>query len=126
MADPEFEARLGRLFAQSPVQADNAAFADRVSRRLDRAWTWRRLLIGGLGVAGGLIGVGQVVASGVVGRAEILSSQSAKVLSVSLANHLPSRLLALWTPLGADLLWAAGALAILAVGLAVMRSIGDI
>jgi hypothetical protein len=126
MADLELESRLDRLFAETPALGDEGAFARTVERRLDRSWTLRRLLIGGLGVAGGVIGVGQVAASGVVGRAEIISTQSAKVLSIAFANHLPAHLFSGSLPLGPDFLWAAGALCAVALGLAVMRAIGEI
>src|SRR5579859_7056298 len=73
MADLEFEGRLDRLFAEAPMLGDAEAFARRVQSRLDRSWTLRRLLIGGLGVFGGLIAVVQLAASGVIGRAQVLS-----------------------------------------------------
>lgn len=126
MADLEFENRLHRLFAQPPALGDDAAFAAKVDRRLDRTWTLRRLLIGGLGIGGGLIGVGQVAASGVVGQIHIISVQSVRVMSIALANRLPGRLLVDSLPLGVGVLWAAGVLCLLALGLAVMRAIGDI
>ena len=126
LADPTFEVLLDRLFGQSPDLSDQDAFAAGVRRRLDRSWTLRRLVIGGLGVVGGLIGVGQLAASGVVGRAHILSVQSSRLASIAVANHLPERLFADLLPLGSDVLWAAGVLCLLALALAVMRAIGDI
>ena len=44
------------MFAASPAMGDNDLFVLQVAHRLDRGWTFRRLLIGGLGVAGGVIG----------------------------------------------------------------------
>lgn len=126
MADPEFEGRLDRLFAEAPSLGDSEAFARRVLSRLDRAWTLRRLLIGGLGVAGGLIGVGQVAASGLVGRAAILSTQSAKVFSIAMANHLPAHLFFDYMPMGSDFLWAVGAFLVVGLVLVVMRAIGEL
>src|ERR1700693_4001787 len=80
MAELEFEAKLDRMFAQAPHFPDAAIFALKVDHRLERGWTVRRTLIGGLALFGGLFGVAQVVSSGVLGRAEMLSAQSSKLL----------------------------------------------
>src|ERR1700722_12434491 len=92
MAELEFEARLDRLFAQAPNFPDAAIFALKVDHRLERGWTVRRTLIGGLGLIGGLFGVAQVVSSGVLGRAEMLSAQSSKLLSQNLHQFIPLHL----------------------------------
>ncbi len=126
MADLEFEGRLDRLFAEAPIFGDADAFARRVQNRLDRSWALRRVMIGGLGVMGGLISVVQLAASGAISRAEVLSTQSAKVLSIAIANHLPAHLLSDSMPLGPEFIWAALGLGVVAVGLALMRTIGDL
>ncbi len=126
MADLELESRLDRLFAETPALDDADGFARRVQNRLDRSWTLRRVMIGGLGVAAGLIAVVQLVASGVINRAEIISTQSSKVLSIALANHLPAHLLSDTMPMGGDFMWAAAALGAVAVALVVLRMIGDL
>lgn len=126
MADLEFEGRLDRLFAETPPYADAELFARKVQSRLDRSWALRRGLIGGLGVIGGLIAVGQLAASGVISRAEIISHQSAKVASIAMANHLPAHLFYDSMPMGADFLLALGALAVVGVGLVVLRLIGEL
>jgi hypothetical protein len=61
MSDPSFEARLERLYAQSPRVTDAEGFARRVESRLDREWSLRRVLIGAAGVAGGTVAVTQMV-----------------------------------------------------------------
>ena len=126
MADLEFETRLDRMFSDAPALGDADAFARKVQSRLDRSWTLRRVLIGGLGVMGGLIGVVQLAASGVIGRAEVLSTQSAKVMSIAMANHLPAHLFSDSMPVGSEFLWAGLALGAVALGLVVMRAIGDL
>ncbi|HEY2659670.1 MAG TPA: hypothetical protein VGI79_08110 [Caulobacteraceae bacterium] len=126
MADLEFESRLDRLFAETPALGDADGFARKIQSRLDRSWTLRRVMIGGLGVAAGLIAVVQLAASGVIGRAEIISTQSAKVLSIALANHLPAHLFSDSMPVGGDFIWAACALGAVVVALVVLRTVGDL
>jgi hypothetical protein len=126
MADLEFEARLDRLFAEAPLLEDADVFARKVQSRLNRSWALRRVVIGGLGVVGGMIAVVQLAASGVIGRAEVLSTQSAKVLSIAFANHLPTHLFADTMPIGPDFVWAAIGLGAIALGLAVIRTIGEL
>ena len=46
MSDPEFDARLGRLYSESPVFGDADGFARQIEARLARSWTLRRLMIG--------------------------------------------------------------------------------
>ena len=53
---------LERMFAEAPVFGDSDLFALAVSERLNRGWSLRQLLIGGLGMLGGLIGGAQVLA----------------------------------------------------------------
>ncbi|QUD88827.1 hypothetical protein [Phenylobacterium montanum] len=126
MADLEFDGRLDRLFAEAPAFGDAEAFARKVQNRLDRAWALRRLLIGGLGVFGGLIAVVQLAASGVIGRAQVLSTQSARVMSLAMANHVPTHLFGDSMPFGQDFIWVAIGLAAVAFGFAVLRTIGDL
>src|SRR5580704_8318976 len=68
MAERNFEVELGRMFAEAPALPDANLFALRVDERLNRGWTVRRLVIGGMGVVGGLIGGAQVLGGGLVER----------------------------------------------------------
>jgi len=131
LADPqfdgrEFETRLDRLFTQSPPMADGDAFAERVEQRLRRGWTFRRVLIGGLGVLGGVIGVAQMAASGVIGHVEGLSAQTGRLWSADLNKltslHLPLAV----APLGAGVLWMAAFVAVVGLGFAITRVIEDL
>src|SRR5947208_17019490 len=79
MAEVDFERRLERLFAEAPELSDAAAFAERISRRLDAGWTARRWLIGAAGVVGGVIGASQLMVSNLFQRVET-AGDSARVL----------------------------------------------
>jgi len=126
MAELEFEARLDRMFAQAPVFHDATIFALRVDHRLERGWTVRRTLIGGLGLVGGLFGVAQVVSSGVLSRAEMLSAQSSKLLSQNVHQFIPLHLPLLDLPFGREVLGMSAALAAIALVFALTRAIEEI
>jgi hypothetical protein len=126
MAELEFEARLDRLFAQAPVFADAAIFALQVDHKLERGWNVRRLLIGGLGLVGGLFGVAQVVSTGVLSRAEMLSRQSGKLLSQNVHQFIPLHLSFLDLPFGREVLGMSAALAAIALVLGLARAIEEI
>jgi len=68
MVDRDFELELERRFADAPAAYDPVGFAARVTARLDRNWTFRQMLIGGLGIAGGLIGAGQFLGGGLISQ----------------------------------------------------------
>src|ERR1019366_856426 len=74
--DSSFEFRLERMFAEAPALADAELFTLRVVDRLDRGWTARRLLIGVMGAAGGLIGGFQFVGSNGLGAVAAFGAQS--------------------------------------------------
>jgi hypothetical protein len=130
MADPAFDVELERLFADAPAAPDRDAFVARVSAALDRDWGFRRLVIGGLGLAGGLIGGAQVLKFGLVGR----------LLTIRLPAHAPdaaslgrlpiartvAQALAVGTSMDVEVLWMSGGLAVLAIGLFVTRTIRDV
>jgi hypothetical protein len=126
MAELEFEARLDRLFSQAPHFPDAAIFALQVDHRLARGWNLRRTLIGGLGLVGGLFGVAQMVSSGVLGRAEMLSAQSSKLLSKNLYQLIPLHLSFLDLPFGREVLGMSAALAAIALVLGLTRAIEEI
>jgi hypothetical protein len=126
MADQEFELALDRMFGQSPHFADASLFTLKVEDRLERGWTFRQVLIVGLGIIGGLFGVVQVVSSGLIGRAEVFSTQSSKVLSESLHRFMPRSLSFLDLPFGREIFWMSAILAIVALVLAVTRAIEEI
>jgi len=131
MADRTFEMELDRMFGEAPAFPDTDLFAARVEARLDRGWTFRRLLIGGLGIAGGLIGGAQILGSGLLSRIGELSARSNHMVSSGLgdltAEHiLPPGLAVPNLFLGGGVLWMSAALAILAIGFIATRAIKEI
>ena len=131
MADPEsghreFETRLDRLFTQAPTMADGDAFAARVEQRLRTGWTFRRFLIGGLGVLGGVIGVGQMASSGVIGHVEGLSAQTGRLWNADLHKLTSLNLPLSVAPFGDGVLWMAAFVAVVGIGFAITRVIEDL
>jgi hypothetical protein len=130
MADKSFEAELERRFADSPAFPDADLFAARVGAVLDRGWGLRRLLIGGLGLVGGIIGGAQVLRLDVLERIGALQAPTQSLLATSLARFPQARAVADIVSSGAsmdtEVLWMSGGLAILAVGLLVTRTFKDV
>jgi hypothetical protein len=114
------------MFTQAPPYADGDVFAAQVEQRLQRGWTLRRVLIGGLGVLGGVIGVWQMASSGVIGNIEGLSAQTGRLWNTDLhrvtAFHLPISV----APFGGGVLWVAAFAAIVGLGFAITRVIEDL
>jgi hypothetical protein len=126
MADKIFEMELERLFAEQPVFPDADLFALRVDASLDRGWTFRNLLIGGLGLAGGLIASIQIMGAGVWPRLQDLVTRYAPSVQVQWTNIADSHLLPGGLEVNGEMLWMSAALAAVAIGLAVTRAIRDI
>ncbi|CAN7207409.1 hypothetical protein LJR225_000703 [Phenylobacterium sp. LjRoot225] len=124
MAEPDFERRLERLFADAPAFADDDAFADRIAQRLDRGWTARRWLIGAAGVTGGVVGASQMVVSGVFHRMESAGT-SARALSTGLTQTAPAQWIST-LPSGGVVVWIAVAVAIVMIGFVLTRVIEEI
>jgi hypothetical protein len=130
---------LDRRFAEYPILPDSDAFVRRVGRKLDRGWTFRRLIIGGLGLAGGVIGAGQLLGSGLFARLDALTAQSRALSAAGLTDalarsdvaqsplaHGVSDLLAAGSTMDGQILWMSAALAAIAVGFLVTRAIREI
>ncbi len=126
MADRTFEMQLDRLFAESPAFADADLFALRVEERLDRGWTFRQFVIGGLGIAGGLIGGAQILGSGLLQRLGAATAQSNHLVSSRLAGLDGLHILPAGTILDGEVMWLSAALAVVALGFAVTRAIREI
>ncbi|MGH7023308.1 MAG: hypothetical protein ACREEB_06910 [Caulobacteraceae bacterium] len=123
MADRTFEMELDRLFGEHPAFADADLFAMRVETSLERGWTFRRLLIGGLGLAGGLIGAVQLMGYGVMPRLDALATQYAPSIQVKWTD---THLLPGGMEVNGEVLWMSAAMAIVAIGFAVTRAIREI
>ena len=129
MVERAFEMELDRQFGEAPFMPDAELFAVRVTDRLDRGWTLRQLLIGGLGVVGGLIGAVQVLGSGLMSRLSTFELPSTAAVKWGLAEapgvRTATDLLAAGGGLDVQVLWMSAALAALAVGLFVTRVIRE-
>jgi hypothetical protein len=130
MVDRSFEAELERQFADAPVFPDSELFVGRVASALDRGWGMRRLLIGGLGLVGGLIGGAQVLRFDLLERVAALRGPADALLNSSLSRmpiaRTVSDLLASGASLDAEVLWMSGALALLAIGLFLTRAFRNV
>jgi hypothetical protein len=126
MADRSFEMRVDRLFAENPAFPDGDLFARRVEARIERGWTFRRTLIGALGIAGGLIGGAQVLGSGVLQRVGALTSQSSDLVSGKVAELAGSHVLPGGLEVNGEILLMSAAMAVLAIGFGVTRILRDL
>jgi hypothetical protein len=130
MSDKTFEMDLERQFAAAPILPDADLFATIVTARLDRGWTFRQLLIGGLGIVGGLIGAEQVLASGLISRLQTISAQSDTLVKSGIASLPAARgitaLLSAGSGMDNQVLWMSAGLGALAVGLFVTRTIREL
>ena len=124
MADPEFEAKLGRWFADAPALPDEDWFAGRVQARLERSWVLRRLLIGTAGLAGGLVAAGQMLGAHMVGRIAGLPGASLEAMSGGARTLSRLNVLA-DLPVRGEVLWTGAGLAVLAVVFMATRSLEE-
>lgn len=121
-----FEARLDRLFAETPAYGDADLFALRVRDRLDRGWSLRGALIGALGVSGGMVGVYQVAANGLLARAQVMSERYGAALGRVAEHVLPWNLAVSGLPFAGEVVWMPAILAAVALGYAITRAIREI
>jgi hypothetical protein len=126
MADLDFETRLERLFAQPPAIPDGVGFARRVEGRLDRSWAMRRYAITVAGLVGGLIAAVQLVGANMTQKMEGLGAAAWSDASHRLGVIAPQWKALSYLPMGQEMVWMGGALAVLAVALIATRSIEEI
>jgi len=122
MADRTFEMELDRLFGEHPAFADADLFALRVQSTLERGWTFRSLLIGGLGLVGGLLGAIQLMGYGVLPKLDALATQYAP----NIGGNWTSLVLPGGLQVNGEILWMSAAMAVVAVGFALTRAIREI
>lgn len=125
MAEP-FEVQLHRLFQETPASPDAPLFAARLTARLERDWTLRRLLIGFTGGAVGLASLWQLVGStglsrvfGAVQSSTGVLSRQADMLSVT-AGSLQQVF-----PYSTEVMWLLGGLLVLGAGLLATRVVDE-
>ena len=126
MPESNFEFLLERMFAEAPRAPDADLFAALVMGRLDRGWTARRFIIGGMGLVGGLIGAGQLVGANGFGRAVNLVTEANALLTRALASAMPPDLPAGDVGFGAEVIWITGALLVVGAGLGLARLFREI
>ena len=117
---------LDRLFGDSPAFPDADLFALQVETSLERGWTFRRLLIGGLGLAGGIVGAVQLLGYGVMPRLNALAAHYAPSVQVKWTDVAISHVLPGGLEVNGEILWMSAALAIVAVGFGLTRVIREI
>ena len=105
---------------------DGDAFATRVEQRLSTGWTLRRIVIGGLGVLGGVIGIGQMASSGVISHVEGLSAQTNRLWNADLQKLAALNLPLSIAPFGDGVLWMVAFVAVIGIGFAITRLIEDL
>lgn len=126
MAEFEFETRLDRMFSDAQSFDDAGSFAARVQAKLNRSWTTRRMVIGALGGLGGVIGVAQIINSGVLGHLDALSSDSTRLASVDIGHWVSTQVGAMSAPLTSGAAWIGLAAVGVAVAVVLTRFIEDI
>ena len=124
MADPEFEARLGRLYSEAPEFPDADGFARKLERRVARAWMVRRSLIGAAGIGGGVVAAAQMLGGHLFKTAAGISTASAD--AVQRGGQAIGQLRVLTElPIGSEVMWVGLGLAVLAVVLMAARSLEE-
>ena len=126
VSDLAFDLAIERRFADVAPLPDADFFVIRVADRLNRGWTFRQFLIGGLGIVGGLIGGAELLGSGLIGRASALRAQSeALIARLGDLREVP-RLISIQTSTEAEILWMSVVLAIVALALFVTRALRNL
>jgi len=130
MADRQFEIEIDRLFGEAVVLPDADRFAAIVAERLERGWRFRRLLIGGMGALGGVIGSAQLVSAGLLSHVGgILTGSNSAIRAgfseARIASHLAEAVTA-GAGLDTQVLWMSAAMAVVATILLMTRAIRDI
>jgi hypothetical protein len=125
MAERNFEVELGRMFGEAPALPDADLFALRVDERLNRGWTFRRLVIGGMGVAGGVIGGVQVLGGGLVERLGGAATDAGGQLTGKVADLVADNLMPQSFPVNAEVIWLAATVVVAVVAFAVTRVVRE-
>ena len=125
MSDPEFEARLGRLYSEAPAFGDADGFARRIEAKLARSWTLRRLLIGMAGIVGGVVAAGQMLGGGHLWSAAVGMSASLGGTMARGGKAIGQLRVLSDLPIGGEVMWVGLGLAALAVVLMAARSLEE-
>lgn len=126
MAEPDFEAQLTRLYNEPPAFPDAELFAAQVAAKLDRGWALRRILIGGAGIAAGVIAAAQLITTRFSADLQALSRDGTRDLNADIGVALDKLNQVVSTPASLEALWLAAGLALLALGFAVTRAMEEL
>jgi hypothetical protein len=126
MADANFENRLLRLFDEPPAFADADRFAQGVETRLNRGWSIRQLTIGAFGAVGGVLGVWQVMRSGVLPQLETASERSASLMTTGFEDAMRASSDLAAMPLSGEVMWMAAAMGVMALAFALTRAVEEL
>ena len=124
MPEVEFERRIEGLFAEGADFSDSEDFSDRVERRLNQAWLIQRCLIGGAGLAGGLIAVSQLMVGSLFRRVEEVG-ESALAVSGEFSRSVSGVEIFTALPGGFDV-WVSAGLGTLILGVVLQQVIKEI
>lgn len=125
MAERNFESELSRMFGEAPAMPDANLFAVRVDERLRRGWTIRRTLIGGMGVAGGVIGGAQLLGGGLLARLGGAANDAGGQLTGQISDLINNNLMPQTFPVNAEIIWLIATLAAGAVAFAITRIVRE-
>jgi hypothetical protein len=125
MAERNFEVELGRMFGEAPALLDADLFALRVDERLNRGWALRTLVIGGMGVAGGVIGGVQLLGGGLVERLGGAATDAGGQLTGKVVDLVADNLMPQSFPVNAEVIWLAATVVVAVVAFAVTRVVRE-
>lgn len=139
MSADEFDPFIERLFGQSPVMADSAAFAAGVERRLDQGSRVRTLTLSIAGLIGGVIAVRETVAANLRFEPSASSLEVARLADTGVATFAARAQSAaesglsdlglgvdLSSMLGMQMFWLASAVLVAAAAAAATKLIQDV
>lgn len=125
MAELDFEMKLDRMFHEPPAFNDSEAFARLVELRLDRGWSMRQIAIGAAGLVAGLVGVFQLLNSGLLFDVGAATEHQAKLMSNGLGSVLKTSENLSDLPFGGEVMWMVAALGVMALAFAVTRAVEE-
>jgi hypothetical protein len=105
--------------------ADAEAFARLVELRLDRGWNLRQVGIGAAGLVAGLVGVSQLLGSGLLFDAGEATQRNAVAFTSSVNGLVQTSENISALPFGGEVLWLAAALGVMALAFAVTRAVEE-
>lgn len=125
MAELDFEMKLDRMFHEPPVFPDAEAFARLVELRLDRGWSLRQVGIGVAGLVAGLVGVAQMLNSGILMNIGAETERQTAALTGGIDSLMKTGGNLSTLPFGGEVVWMAAALGVMALAFAVTRAVEE-